>query len=394
VAALLVIGCGEGPAPDPAAGWSGSIEALPDGGERVASPAAPAWGEDGGWRLEERLRVGSGTAADGSPGPTFGQIPDLAPTPDGGAWILDGEAREVVRVDKDGREVRRLGGPGDGPDRFEYPRRLHLRGDTVWVEDLGRALWSAWDTAGAFLAAFDLPPGLAGGNAAWRADGLVGVERRRVDGDVLRAAGRWVPRGGAFVRVDSFPAPPVPAPLALQSTVTRQGRPVTLAFPLPLAHQPSAVPHPEGGGWIVTPGAGEYRILRVEDSGRVQREVARAFDPVPVPEAEWTGAVDRLPPELREANAERVPRTYPPFDRVVAGTDGGLWVVRRVAGDSGGTRVVLDLFDARGRYLGPVASEVALDGFWLHHAGDGVVWGVRRDEEGRPVALRLEVAGG
>ncbi len=358
------------------------MDTLPDGVVRVTSPAAPDPPPGEGPRLVEELRVGQEE-------PAFGQVPDIAPAGDGGVWILDGEARQVIRVDGAGREELRIGRGGDAEDEFQYPRRLHLRGDTLWVEDLGTARWSAWSVQGEFLGALALPDDMAGGNASWTAAGLVGVERRRVDDAVVRWVGRWLPRGGVFVRRDSLPPPPVPEPVALQATFTRDGRPVSLAFPLPLAHQPAAVAELDGSGWVVTPGGDAYRILRVALDGTTRREIVREYTPVPVPEAERDAAVARLPAELRETEAHRVPTTWPPFDRIVPAADGSLWVVRR----DGDGRTVFDLFDAEGRYRGAVGREVDLTGFWLHAVDREGVWGVLRDEAGRPVVIRFALEG-
>lgn len=380
VLTLLAGGCGGGGDASPP--WAGAVDTLPDGAVRVHSPDAPVWPEGAGPRLVEVLRVGAGE-------PAFGQVPDIAPTEDGGVWILDGEARQVVRVDAAGREERRIGRGGDAENEFQYPRRLHLRGDTLWVEDLGTARWSAWSTGGVFLGAFALPDGLAGGNASWTAAGLMGVERRRVDDAVVRWAGLWVPEGGVFVRRDSLPPPPVPEPVALQATFTRDGRPVSLAFPLPLAHQPGAVAELDGSGWVVTPGGGEYRIVRVARDGTPRREIVRDYTPVPVPDAEREAAVARLPAELRESEAHRVPTAWPPFDRIVPAADGSLWVVRR----DGDGRTVFDLFDPEGRYRGAVGRDVDLEGVWLHAVDEWGAWGVVRDEAGRPVVIRFALEG-
>ncbi|MEQ9569031.1 MAG: hypothetical protein RLN75_02485, partial [Longimicrobiales bacterium] len=130
-------------------------------------------------------------------------------------------------------------------------------------------------------------------------------------------------------------------------------------------------------------------ILRVDDEGTVRMEIVRDFAPVPVSETERGAAVERLPAELRDDEAHRVPTTWPPFDRVVPGADGSLWVVRRGADG----RPALDVFDARGRYRGDVTVALGLEGFWLHAADADGVWGVQRDDRGRPVVLRLVFAG-
>jgi hypothetical protein len=320
-------------------------------------------------------------------------VPDLAVTPDGGAFILDGDAREIIRVDRDGAEVRRIGGPGSEPGLFEYPRRIRLRGGVLWVEDLGAGRWSAFDTAGSFQGAFATPARVAGGNADMTPDGLVGIGRFRDGDDVTEFSGRWRAEGDGFRLVDSLSAPPVPPVFALETAMARDGRPMSIAYPIPLAHQPTVQPDPEGEGWIVTPGGGEYRIIWLDFAGVTRREVARSFEAVPVPVEEREQQVERLPPDLRATSSDRVPSVYPPFDRIVPGEDGGVWAVRRVADGEGRTRLAFDAFDSVGRFIGEVESETSPDGLWLHHVGPTGVWGVRRDVSGRPVVVRFRIEG-
>ncbi len=346
------------------------------------------------WRLESDLVIGTGLTAAGAPGPTFGQVPSIAVDDDGRVWVLDAATREVVLVDGDGGEVRRIGGPGEGEGLFQSPRRLRLVGDVLWVEDFGAARWVAWDTAGSVLGTYALPSELTRGDADLTGQGLVGVVSRRDGAAVTKWAGRWRPESGGFVRVDSMAPPPVPDSYALQTTVMREGREVTLAFPLPLAHQPSAQPDPAGTGWIVVPGGGVYSVLRVAFDGDILQRFEREVEPVPLPLDERAEQIERLPPEIRDAQGDQVPTAYPPFERVVLGVDGRLWVVRRVAVEGGVTRPALDLFDADGTFLGEMGLPADLGGLWLHHAGADALWGVRRTAEGRPVLVRLRIVEG
>lgn len=379
--ALALAGCeGAGaPPPPPAAEWTGAIDTLAGGVVQVSNPGASPGAT---FALREVLRIDD---------PSFGQIPDLVSDGEGGVWALDAARAEVVHLSAEGVETVRFGGSGEGPAAFQSPRRLHRSGDTIWVEDLGSERWSAWTTDGQPIGVVELPPLLAGGEASWTADGLVAVvSRREDDGSRVRWAGRWRAEGERFVRVDSFAPPPVPEPFALQTTLLRQGREVGLAFPLPLAHQPQVAPHPDGRRWVITPGGGDYRFHLADLGGDVRREITRDVAPSPVPEQERAAAIERLPPELREEQADRVPSTYPPFDRVVVADDGGFWLVRSISGGA----PAFDVFGPDGRYRGSFESGSEQIGFWLHTADGRGVWGVQRNDAGRPVVVRLEWADG
>lgn len=70
-----------------------------------------------------------------------------------------------------------------------------------------------------------------------------------------------------------------------------------------------------------------------------------------------------------------LPSSYPYFERIIAATDGTLWVYRNWAGEG-----AFDVFDANGRYLAevPTALNAGLSGTHPSISGDHIA-GVRTD---------------
>jgi hypothetical protein len=67
----------------------------------------------------------------------FGRIVHGALRSDGGAVVADAGNGEVLTLDSLGRPSGLLAGSGQGPGEVRRPRRVLVRGDTTWVEDLG-----------------------------------------------------------------------------------------------------------------------------------------------------------------------------------------------------------------------------------------------------------------
>ena len=176
-----------------------------------------------------------------------------------------------------------------------------------------------------------------------------------------------------------------------------------MSFPVPLT--PRYYWTVNRDGQFVSGVSADYRIEVEHDDGILRIE--RDFAPVPVSEAERnlhrdliTRAMRRTQPDWRW-NGPPIPETKPPFQGIVAGRQGRIWVrlwtearpPATGAGDSWPAPLRYDAFEPDGTYLGAV---VPPEGFADHPEpvfdGDDV-WAITRDALGveRVVRFRIEV---
>ena len=160
-----------------------------------------------------------------------------------------------------------------------------------------------------------------------------------------------------------------------------------------------------------------YRVERWEPDGRVFR-IERRVEPVPVDPDERARAKENITEAVRNTNSSwnwygpDVPSVKPPWKGALAGIDESIWVIRSTearevenpqwdpqAPDGGNpTRwvspQVADVFDAEGRYLGPVKLP---DDFSYRPPpllSVGTVWAAAFHEMGHPQVVRYGVVGG
>ena len=84
---------------------------------------------------------------------------------------------------------------------------------------------------------------------------------------------------------------------------------------------------------------------------------------------------------------DQVPRVYPPFDRIIIGTDGTLWVRKQLADGAIG----LDVFSSDGIYLGEAVVPPDFARMSILYAGPDWLYGVVRDDLDVQYVVRLEV---
>lgn len=132
----LTIGCR-----DAASGghgdFSGSVRDSA-GVRIVANGETGLWPGAGGWTTEEVLSIGE---AAGDADYQFGQVGGIGVAADGRVAVLDQQAQRVQIYGADGRYLRSIGGPGNGPGELSgQTTGLFVgRGDTIIIADMGNA---------------------------------------------------------------------------------------------------------------------------------------------------------------------------------------------------------------------------------------------------------------
>jgi len=165
LAAAAAAGCGEGVVP-----VSTSRDSL---GITIVGSTAPSWAEGAGWRIEEEPVVGLTETGSGDMH-LFSRVRDVLRTQSGHLAVADRGSQQIRIYDADGRFLRTLGGPGEGPGEFR----------SLWavVETHDGALLGVDFALGASGAEFDLDAGLM---STFRVPGGATSLRHPVPSDIV-----------------------------------------------------------------------------------------------------------------------------------------------------------------------------------------------------------------
>ena len=356
LAALVggVAACADAPGDDPAAadGWTGTVDTLPSGAVRVRSPAEGVWTPGERWRLVEELRVG---ALDGRGPELFGRVQDVVAGPGGTFWVIEGQAHEIRAFGPDGRWLRTLGGPGQGPGEFAFPSTAFWSpDDRLWIYDIQNSRFTVYDPAGTHLA--DHPVTTLGfyPQHAFGEDGTlyvaIGVQDE-TGAIVSRVVATRVNQDG-LQPLDTFPVPNMGDLDRILLQTTRGGRTMTIRYPVPFQGSPTWVVGPDGHLWTGRPADG-YRLVERTLEGDTLRIVERAWEPVPITDHEVDSVIAGLEERFDRVDLDgsRLPDVRPAYQSFRRAPDGHLWVQRYDAPGS----LAWDVFDPEGRYLGEVA---------------------------------------
>lgn len=301
------------------------------------------------------------------------RVTDAKRLSDGAIAVANAGSSDVRIYETDGRHRVTVGGPGEGPSEFRYPRALAiLPADTIRVQDFLDQVYFASD--GTFLR-----------RETTDLQALGGV-REAVSG--FSEGGEWLADGSLlapFYQRDGTPGrPPEPGPLRrprmllirvsdafsvvdtlgeyggiLQQYVDVGGRRGTMSVVPPFYTQTTWATGTPDGTAVVGDNASPAIDLYHPDRSRSIIRWAAEPEPITAAEVEawnerqrnssWTQG--QLPELERAWAAMDIPETKAFYGRVHAGTDGTIWVGAEDA-TSDPTRLLR--FDAAGRYTGTV----------------------------------------
>ncbi len=310
----------------------------------------------------EEVRVGSVD----DPDVGFSRIEGVEVGDDGTVYVLEGQVPEIRVFAPDGRRLRTVGRPGEGPGEFRSPREFGLLGDTLWVNDWRNRRISWFGPDGELvheLRATPLPvetdvPGmfLSVAPARPRSDGLVESEASRTMSAGAADRPFYVPvirfdRNGRVVdtaRWDTVQPPP---------TVRVEGR----ALHPPALRPTSPVTQEMSGGsarlsWWVPAGSGQgqLEVARLGADGDTLYQSVLLYDAVPVPASVRdsllegfrgiAGAFGLSEGAMADAMASGLdlPDYRPPIRSTHGGRDGSLWIALNGASPDSTAWVLLD----------------------------------------------------
>lgn len=351
VLAILMVACSTGGGD---AGWSGTVEELPNGTVRVVNPPSGVWGAENRWRLVPDLVLGK---LEGEEAEVFASVSGLEADDEGRIYVLDRQVNQLRIFSPEGVHVRSVGRTGSGPGEYQSANGLEwLSADSLLVIDQEGNRYSVLSREGDYVRSVSRRLGFYG----WvfrggLVEGLVHEQSGVRDGDdylpaYLRNPIRGPGLGGAEPPLGDTVLLPVPqAPLYESFSVRTERGGMSMGVPF----APSSVYHLDREGTVWHGHGGEFRVFRSTVTGDTLTEIVLASDPTPVTEAEvmeWEAgpSVQQFREMGGDLDMGRIPESKPYFDGLYMDADGFLWV----SVPSAPGQVVLAIVDPEGRYLG------------------------------------------
>jgi hypothetical protein len=328
---------------------------------------------------------------------------DLALGDDGTLAVAESKPAQVKVFGPDGRFMRTIGRPGDGPGEFQVAF-IALRADTLVVHDPSSSRTSLFNLrTGAFLSSRTTVC------CTWYPIGLTD-DGRAIVRSIARSPGETGGESRAFARFSLTGARAETTFIAERHALSelkvwpvREGTEVRMTVPAPMQPRNYFALQPDGS--FLTGWSGEYQ-LRVTRSGRDTAALfGRRITPARITSADKRALVEARIAETRKSNAwapeatlraafdpSLIPDTRPFYEGIAADRAGRRWI-RLVSTDT--TRVLFDVFDAQGRWLDIVG--VAASG-WPVSPYASVAWSRDRaavaleDASGRPFVRIYRIA--
>jgi outer membrane protein assembly factor BamB len=297
------------------------------------------------WRLEPITTIG---AVEGPA--SFGQVSGIIVDDDGLIYVADSKAAEIRVFDERGTHVRTMGRRGEGPSEFGSLYSIAWIGDTIAVLDPVNGRIGLMSRAGEWQGQLrhDRITGsrlifYQFGNALyWRSI-------RRGSGPTVQSVFARYASG----RLDTIPIPAPPAQATPSNGILCRhptGGGITF-FTNPYATRPTQVPTPDGHLAAVPTQA--YAVALIDSAGDTLRFVEKAYEPVPISDAEWEEATAGYRDWMAKApgaKCDPVEFTRPAAKTAIGGVfhdDAGRMWVEAVSRDG----FTFDVFDREGRLM-------------------------------------------
>ena len=409
LATATAVGCSGGRADGD--GWRAETDTIGDT-VVVRTLGGSAWGDSAD--LVEEVRVGSLEGADAY---VLGEPVALAVDRHGGFYVVDSQVPVVRAYRSDGTYRTDIGREGGGPGEYQYPDGVAvLRDGRIAVRDPGNGRIDLYSPEGEALGDWPHPTG-----GAFRTDepfyvDSTGVAYVTTLADVGAPPWEWsyilIGLDSAGGVVDTVPAPA----FEYEAAVVRAARENSQSVRR-VPFTPEEVWAFAPGGYMVGAVTGAYRITLFRADAPPLR-IERDSPPlVPVGREEAAERVARITEGIRRSygdwrwNGPAVPSTKPPLRDLFVDEDGRIWVVvsqqaRAVVSADAAREEKLrtnrtpirfeeppafDVFDARGRFLGPVRAPASLRLEPTPVARGDSLWGVVRDSIGVPAVVRFRI---
>lgn len=343
--------------------WAGTIKEVA-GVVVVKNPLEPIYGEEA-FSLEEELVIGE---AEGSEEYMFRSIYALDVSDIGDIYVLDFKAQHILVFNQEGKYLRTVGRPGQGPGELFVPRSVDYTSfDEVVVGTANNITY--FSPEGEYLKSILLAKVPRGTSIKIDSDGNtfglssfrdLGVyELRKYDQE--------------FNELFSFECSPHP-PEELQRTGKID--PFFNALKWDIIN----------GNQIVCGYPGKGYILKIYDSSaNLIRKIEKKYIQREITEKDLEEEKNKLPPDLRENVT--APKYFPPYRDLKADDEGRTYVYTYERAPES-AKCYYDIFDAEGRYILKVP---LMTRFWILK---NKLYSIEEDEEGYQYLKRYRIIWG
>jgi hypothetical protein len=360
------------------------VDTLPSGHVVVTNTARPLWPEGSEWQVVEEFRIGS-VAGDGPE--VFGRIVSFEVDPAGRIWVLESQSQQLRVFDAAGAFVRTIGRSGGGPGEFSQPVRVEAGPDGhIWVMDPSNNRLSVFDSAGVYLEGRHALGGfvIVPWPGRFDAQGRYYAPVPLTDGPFRIGLVRY---DAAFAPTDTLDVPRDPVERDRFEHSRGEGR---MVAGVPFQGGLQSALSRAGTIWSLV--TDQYRLFETGPTGDTLRTITRAFEPIPVTEADREQAredLDWFVSQGGQVDWSRLPDTKPLATSFFLADDGHLWVGLVTPPDSTGSR--FDVFDPAGRYLGTVRLPFPLSRSPAPILRNDVLYGVTLDEMDVPFIVKARI---
>ena len=340
--------------------WRGTIEKV-DGVTIVRNPESPVY-EGSLFTTEEELSIGGEEGRDTY---AFSDISHLTADDQGRIYALDRKESHVKVFDAEGRYLRTIGRPGQGPGDLNEPIFVYFLRNELLVTQYERL--SFFSSDGDLLRTVPMvkeTPSRARCNSR---------------GNIIGTSSAFdpaTPKTYAFVLKLYDPKVNPIKELARVQLERRLGGPINPMIPVVYM----TVDDQDN---VIFGYPGPYEIQVFDSDGNLTRRILKTYKPVAITEEEKAEAVKGAPSQIEF----EFPENHPPFLRFIHDETGRLYVQTY---EKGAAKDVYlhDVFDRDGRYIARVPLKRIPVLF-----RKGKLYSLEESDEGYPVIKRYRVTG-
>ena len=374
---VMIAGCGAGPSSDGPA-----VVVRDSAGVAIVENSRPVWTPETAWRVMEAPALEIGVV-DGPEAYQLDRVVGAVRFSDGRIAIGDGGSRRIRYYDAAGRHLHDAGGQGGGPGEFQSLSRIvAMPGDSVAGWDASARRLTAFDSDGRLgrTVTFDGVGGVAAALLGGFGDGSVVIAPGEEILEIMRREPGEYRRTMAYLRftgdgafIDTIATGPGAERVISRDDTSLSARDVLFGRDHHVALAEDRV---------YAGASDSYAIAVLGPDGALTRSIRRLIEPRVVARRELEQAVRRATDErarLAQRSAELMGGpvaapdptdfvhrdSYPAFDRLLADSDGNLWVRAYPAPEAESHS--WSVFDPDGRWLGDVQLRGGLEVYEIGH---------------------------